>query len=91
MFGPDVYITDSNHKFGGGLSPGGQPMDQGSVHVENRCWVGAKAVILIGVWLGDGCVAGSGAAMTRSVDPGAVVAGVPARPIHSRCSFLKVS
>lgn len=83
MFGPDVYITDSNHQFGGSFSPGELPMDQGNVVIGNRCWIGAKAVILKGVRLGDGCVVAAGAVVTRSVEPGVVVAGVPARPLRS--------
>ena len=81
MFGPDVYITDSNHQFGQGMAPAEHPMDRGSVRIGNRCWVGAKVVILKGVELGDGCVVAAGAVVTRSVKPGQVVAGVPARPI----------
>src|SRR5712692_8450898 len=27
MFGPDIYITDSNHRFGAGRAPSEQPMD----------------------------------------------------------------
>ena len=81
MFGPDVYIADSNHQYGTGLSPSEQPMDRGSVRIGNRCWIGAKVVILSGVELGDGCVVAAGAVVTRPVGPGQVVAGVPARPI----------
>jgi acetyltransferase-like isoleucine patch superfamily enzyme len=68
----------------GGFSPGELPMDRGTVVIGNRCWVGAKAVILKGVQLGDGCVVAAGAVVTRSVEPGAVVAGVPARPLQPR-------
>ncbi len=81
MFGPDVYITDSNHKFGLGLAPGKQPMDIGSVRIGNRCWIGAKVVLLKDVVLGDGCVVAAGAVVTRSVTAGAVVAGSPARAL----------
>jgi acetyltransferase-like isoleucine patch superfamily enzyme len=81
MFGPDVYITDSDHQFGGGLSPGELPMNRGTVVIGDRCWIGAKAVILKGAKLGDGCVVAAGAVVTRSVEPGEVVAGVPARPL----------
>jgi maltose O-acetyltransferase len=84
MFGPDVYITDSNHQFGDGLSPGEQPMSRGKIVIGHRCWIGAKAVILKGTRLGDGCVVGAGAVVNRAVAPGQVVAGVPARPIESR-------
>jgi acetyltransferase-like isoleucine patch superfamily enzyme len=83
MFGPDVYITDSNHTFGLDVSPKVEPMQAGRVLIGNRCWIGAKAVILKDVELGDGCVVGAGAVVTHSVPPGLVVAGIPARPIDS--------
>jgi acetyltransferase-like isoleucine patch superfamily enzyme len=83
MFGPDVYITDSNHQLRDGFSPGELPMDRGTVVIGNQCWIGAKAVILKGVKLGDGCVVAAGAVVTRSVGVGEVVAGVPARPLRS--------
>lgn len=79
MIGPDVYIADSNHRFGAGLRPAAGPMQTGRVRIGNRCWIGAKAVILKDVELGDGCVVAAGAVVTRSVTPGARVAGVPAR------------
>jgi acetyltransferase-like isoleucine patch superfamily enzyme len=82
MFGPDVYITDSNHRFGPGMTPNEHPMDVGTVRIGNRCWVGAKAVILKDVVLGDGCVVGAGSVVTKSVPAGAVVAGVPAKLIR---------
>ncbi len=85
MFGPDVYITDSNHRFESELAPSELPMDTGTVKIGNRCWIGAKAVILRNVELGDGCVVGAGAVVTRSVAPGAVVAGVPAAPLRRAC------
>lgn len=82
MFGPDVYVTDSNHRTELGHSPSDFPMQRGTVRIGNHCWVGAKAVILKDVELGDGCVVAAGAVVTRSVKSGEVVAGVPARPIR---------
>jgi maltose O-acetyltransferase len=81
MIGPDVYITDSNHRIGDDVSPQNLPMDRGTVRIGNRCWIGARAVILKDVELGDGCVVAAGAVVTRSVARGQAVAGVPARPI----------
>jgi acetyltransferase-like isoleucine patch superfamily enzyme len=86
MFGPDVYITDSNHQVHDDVGPGELPMNRGTVVIGNRCWIGARAVILKGVQLGDGCVVGAGAVVTRSVEPGAVVAGVPARQLDPRAT-----
>lgn len=88
MIGPDVYMTDSNHKFGDGLSPADLSMDQGTIVIGNRCWIGAKAIILKGVRLGDGCVVAAGAVVTRSVEAGTVVGGVPARPLHKKAPVM---
>jgi acetyltransferase-like isoleucine patch superfamily enzyme len=83
MFGPDIYITDSNHTFGAGLVPHTQPMQVGHVKIGNRCWIGAKAIILKDVELGDGCVVAAGAAVTKSFPANSLVGGVPARLIRS--------
>jgi maltose O-acetyltransferase len=83
MFGPDVYITDSNHQFGGGAAPHTLPMDVGKVKIGNHCWIGAGCIILKNVELGDGCVVGAGAVVTKSFPAGSVVAGVPAKKLRS--------
>jgi acetyltransferase-like isoleucine patch superfamily enzyme len=47
-------------------------------------WIGANAVILGGVTIGEGAVVAAGAVVNQDVEPGAVVAGVPARKIRKR-------
>ncbi|MEY2480206.1 MAG: maltose O-acetyltransferase [Verrucomicrobiota bacterium] len=79
MFGPDIYITDSNHSHLAGASPRELPMKIGRVKIGNHCWIGAKVVILKDVELGDGCVVGAGAVVTRSFPAGSVITGVPGR------------
>ena len=47
----------------------------------DHVFVGAGAIISMGVTIGDGVVVGAGAVVTGDVTPYTVVAGVPARPI----------
>ncbi|MEM1429361.1 MAG: sugar O-acetyltransferase [Pseudomonadota bacterium] len=51
------------------------------VTVGANVWIGAAALILPGVTIGDDAVIGAGAVVTRDVPPGATVAGNPARPL----------
>jgi acetyltransferase-like isoleucine patch superfamily enzyme len=52
--------------------------------VCRRASIGSGAVILGGVTIGEGALIGAGAVVTRDVEPGMVVAGVPARLFRSR-------
>lgn len=47
-------------------------------------WIGADAVILDGVKVGDGAVIAAGAVVTKDVPPYAVAGGVPAKIIKYR-------
>ena len=46
------------------------------------CRVGARAVLLPGIEVGAEAFVGAGAVVTRDIAPGAVVVGVPARPVR---------
>jgi acetyltransferase-like isoleucine patch superfamily enzyme len=82
MFGPDIYITDSNHTFGFGIAPNKNPMKKGKVKIGDYCWIGAKAIILKDVNLGNYCVVAAGAVVTKSFPDGSLIGGVPARLIR---------
>jgi acetyltransferase-like isoleucine patch superfamily enzyme len=47
-------------------------------------FIGARAIILPGVTIGEGAAVAAGAVVTADVEPYAIVAGVPARVIGSR-------
>jgi acetyltransferase-like isoleucine patch superfamily enzyme len=50
--------------------------------VGKNCFIGGRSLILPGVEIGDGSVVGAGAVVTKSVPPGCVVAGNPARVLR---------
>jgi len=52
--------------------------------VEDDASIGSGAIILCGLRLGAGCRIGCGAVVTRNVDPGETVVGIPAVPIVHR-------
>lgn len=76
--GPYVMIvdTDFHDPYERSHRPVGQP-----VVIEDDAWIGAKASVLKGVRVGRGAIVGVGAVVTKSVEPFAIVAGVPARPV----------
>ena len=57
------------------------------LYVETRigenCFIGGRSMILPGVEIGDGSIVGAGAIVTKSVPPGSVVAGNPAKIVRS--------
>jgi len=54
------------------------------INIGHDVWIGERAIILDGVTVGDGAVIGAGAVVTKSVEPYAVVGGVPATLIKYR-------
>jgi maltose O-acetyltransferase len=49
------------------------------VVIGRNVWIGAHAVILPGITIGDSAIIGAGAVVTRDVAPRTTVVGVPAR------------
>jgi maltose O-acetyltransferase len=50
--------------------------------IEDNVWLGGGAIVLPGVTVGANSVVGAGAVVTRSLPPGVVAAGNPARVIR---------
>lgn len=80
--GHDVVLADFAT-----LAPGVHV--SGNVTIGTRAYVGTGAVIINGtpeqpLIIGEASIVGAGACVTRSVEPGVTVAGVPARPLARR-------
>jgi acetyltransferase-like isoleucine patch superfamily enzyme len=77
MIARDVLIMDTDQH-----ALPGQELRIAPVVLEDRVWVGARAIILKGVRIGHDSTIGAGAIVTKSVPPHTVVAGPAARPIR---------
>lgn len=53
------------------------------VNIGNHVWIGAKAMIMKGVTIGDGAIIAAGAVVTKDVPARCLVAGVPAKVIKT--------
>ena len=77
---PEVYIVSMEH----------DPNDPnfatrgGEVVIDDHVWIGARAMILPGIHIGEGAVIGTCSVVTHDVQPYKIVAGVPARSIGER-------
>lgn len=78
LIGPGVRIISYQHRFVAGQTIRSQATEGRPIRIGCDCWIGANAVILAGVNIGDGAVVAAGAVVTCDVADGAIVAGVPA-------------
>ena len=60
----------------------------GRVRIEDRVFVGARALILPGVTVGRNSIIGAGSIVTRSIPPDVVAAGNPARVVCDLATFI---
>lgn len=76
LIGHNVVLATLNHD----LNPDTRKsMTPSPIHIGNNVWIGAGAVILPGVTIGDGAIVAAGAVVTRDVKAYTLAGGVPAR------------
>ena len=85
MMAPGVMIFTQNHETRDLSIPMRlQTAPKKKVTIGDDVWIGANALIMPGVSVGDGAIIAAGAVVTKNVDSYAVVGGNPARVIKYR-------
>ncbi|MFO1425216.1 MAG: acyltransferase [Candidatus Competibacteraceae bacterium] len=82
LIGEYASLRDANHRFGGDRAIRWSGHEAAPIRIGRNVWIGRGVTVLPGITIGDGAVVGANAVVTRDVAPGAVVAGVPARPLR---------
>lgn len=59
--------------------------------IGSDVWIGAHAVVRMGVKVGDGAIVGAGAVVTHDVPPYAIVTGIPARLLRYRAGAESIA
>ena len=86
--GPQVIIYSQNHNYWGDISRLTDFKKNGyqykKVTIGNNVWIGAKAIILPGINIGDNAVIAAGSVVTKNVAANIMVSGNPACIIKRR-------
>ena len=82
LIGPNVQILTINHSTAADQRLSKQSFAQ-DVNIKNNVWIGAGAIILPGVTIGEGAVVAAGSVVTKDIDKATLVAGNPARALRA--------
>lgn len=81
MFGPNVVLDTGSHPVCPALREQGYQFNR-PIHIGRNCWIGAGAVVLPGVTIGDNTVVGAGSVVTRDLPANVVAVGCPCRVLR---------
>lgn len=81
MFAPNVVVATAGHPILPELREKAYQYNF-SVHIGRNCWIGAGALIMPGVTIGDNTVIGAGSVVTRDIPSNGVAYGNPCRVIR---------
>ena len=86
IFAPGIKIISANHDKNNLLK---HDKTTESIRIGKNCWIGANAVILPGVQLGDNVIIGAGAVVTKSFPSDVIIGGVPAKVIGKNSTSIR--
>lgn len=78
MFAPNVTVATAGHPIDPALRERALQYNA-PVHIGRNCWIGAGALIMPGVTIGDNTVIGAGSVVTHDIPSGVVAVGNPCR------------
>ncbi len=81
MFGPHVTVATAGHPIIPELREKGYQYNM-PVHIGRNCWIGAGALIMPGITIGDNTVVGAGSVVTKDLPSNAVAVGNPCRVLR---------
>ena len=93
MFGPGVVVATAGHPLLPELRQEGYQYNA-PVHIGKNCWIGAGALIMPGITIGDNVVIGAGSVVTRDIPSNMLAVGNPCRVLreigeHDREYYFK--
>jgi galactoside O-acetyltransferase len=93
MFGPNVTVATAGHPILPELRQKGYQYNA-PVHIGKNCWIGAGAVIVPGITIGDNVVIGAVSIVTKNIPSNTVAVGNPCRVLrevneHDREFYFK--
>lgn len=78
LIGHNVVLATLNHCM---IPAHRADLEPAPIHIGKNVWIGANAMVLPGVTIGDGAVVAAGAIVTKDVPSNTIVAGIPAKPV----------
>lgn len=93
MIGPNVTIATAGHPIWPALREQAYQYNM-PVHIGKNCWIGAGAIILPGITIGDHVVVGAGSVVTKDLPSDVVAVGNPCHILrtineHDRVYYFK--
>ena len=76
----EVFLCTASHD----ISSPTMDLIHAPIVIGSDAWIGARAIVLPGVTIGEGAVVAAGAVVTKDVEPWTVVGGNPAKFIMKR-------
>lgn len=81
------YVSILDHDHRSRFTDGVVTIEQGEftskpIRIGSNVWLGDKVTVVKGVTIGDGVIVGANSVVTRDIEPGVVVGGIPAKVIR---------